>query len=166
MKARFAYRASLGVALFFGFCNAVVAVRVFLLARSPVHYDVRVVQPPAPPFFSSLTNFPLSVSSVHALSDASNIVSTASTFSPGREVAALDYHYFSVGGRPHIRLHDAYYIIGDATAYGVIDLIFPERVYLRGGDWISNTYPKFAKKQTYKEDNTHEQHRSIDTRFE
>lgn len=150
MRARVAYRSSLAVACVCALVNVVVLVRVWLLSRSPVNYNVRVVEPmalPAPPSLTdailpgdkSSTNLPLGSSLDVGSYSRPSIASTPT------QLSVIPYSVGYVDGSPILHMNRRFYRVGDVTAFGVIDLIFPERVYFRGGDYIANVqYDKFG----------------------
>lgn len=55
-----------------------------------------------------------------------------------REVACYPYQYFLVGRRIGAEMFGRYYYDGSPCSYGRIDRIFPDRIILCSGDWISN----------------------------
>lgn len=150
MRARVAYRTSLAVACVCALVNVVVLVRVWILSRSPVNYNVRVVEsasiPSAPvhsgadlPGDPPLTDSPPGDSLPSGIAPGSSIAPTPS------QIAVIPYSVGYVDGSPVLHMSRRFYRVGDVTAFGVIDLIFPERVYFRGGDYIANVqYDKFG----------------------
>lgn len=142
MRARLAYRSSLAVACVCALVNVVVLVRVWRLASSPVSYNVRVIEPQPLPSFPALPG----QSSPDSSTNAVDIVSRAPTFERKPEqVAVIPYSVALVDGVRVLCMNGRYYRSGDACAFGVVDFIFPERVYVRSGDYISNvTYSKYG----------------------
>ncbi len=150
MRARVAYRTSLVIACVCALVNVVVLVRIWLLSRSPVNYNVRVVEPVGSPVAPSLpvgvlpgdlpsTNSPPGVSSAPGAAPGSNISPTPS------QISVIPYSVGFVDGSPILHMNRRFYRVGDVTAFGVIDFIFPERVYFRGGDYIANVqYNQFG----------------------
>lgn len=142
MRARLAYRSSLAVAFVCALVNVVVLVRVWRLASSPVSYNVRVIEPQPLPFFPAPPGQPLPDPSTNA----TDIASEGPTFERKPEqVAVIPYSVAIVDGVRVLCMNGRYYRSGDACAFGVVDFIFPERVYVRSGDYISNvTYSKYG----------------------
>lgn len=142
MRARLAYRSSLAVACVCALVNVVVLVRVWRLASSPVSYNVRVIEPQPLPSFPT----PPGQLSPDSPTNGVDIVSRGSTFERKPEqLAVIPYSVALVDGVRVLCMNGRYYRSGDACAFGVVDFIFPERVYVRSGDYISNvTYSKYG----------------------
>lgn len=143
MRARLAYRSSLAVACVCALVNVVVLVRVWRLASSPVSYNVRVIEPqPLPSFPTPPGRQPLPDPSTNEV----DIASRGPTFERKPEqLAVIPYSVAVVDGVRVLCMNGRYYRSGDACAFGVVDFIFPERVYVRSGDYISNvTYSKYG----------------------
>ena len=70
-----------------------------------------------------------------------------------KEVARWPYRYFVVRRRIGCEFMNRYYYDGSSCSYGRISAIYPDRILLDGGDWITNTLlssdirrdPKVAK---------------------
>ena len=55
-----------------------------------------------------------------------------------REVAQWPYRYFLVNHRIGLEAFGRYYYEGSPCSYGRISQIYPDRILLHSGDWISN----------------------------
>lgn len=139
MRARWVYRHSLALCAGFALVNSVVAFRVWSLSRRPVEYNIRVIEPP-----NVAPLEPLDAPSVDRLpirspqgADVSPVSAPIPEFQPPRSYR-LRYYAFVVDSRPCASMSGRYYYEGDRHAYGVIRSIFPERIYLEGGDYIEN----------------------------
>ena len=135
MKPRAVYRLSLAVVGFLSALNVSIVVWVVSRLRSPVSYNVRVIEPPSLP-------------SAPVLLDSS-LPGNPSTNSPLRSVVLPDplpsverfqlpYQYFEVGGVPAAFVNGRYVYPNSRHAYGVVRDIYPERIYLEGGSYIDN----------------------------
>lgn len=139
MKSRLVYRWGFAVLGLSAAVNLIVAVRVFFAMQNPVAYNIRVIEPPV------LTNIVASLPTFGPMSGLStNEAPHTLDFLPEIntnhfEVASEAFHYMRVNGRPLFRLNGCNYAVGDVTAYGTVDRIFPERVYLTDGGYIANS---------------------------
>lgn len=59
-----------------------------------------------------------------------------------REVAQWPYRYFLVNHRIGLEAFGRYYYEGSPCSYGRIFQIFPDRILLSSGDWISNKFER------------------------
>lgn len=134
MKARAVYRLSLAVVVVMCLCNVGVLAWVVLRLRSPVAYNVRVVEPPSYPAPPVLESLPIPGG---ASTNSSPSVVLASPLPPV-ERFSLPYQYFEVGGVPAAFLNGRYIYPNSRHAYGVVRDIYPERIYLEGGSFIEN----------------------------
>lgn len=139
MKSRLVYRWGFAVLGVSAVVNLIVAVRVFFAMQNPVAYNIRVIEP------SVYTNVVASLPMLEPLpGEPTNEAPQQVDVSPDSntnvfEVASEQYHYMRVNGRPLFRLNGRNYSVGDDTAYGTIERIYPERVYLTDGGFISNS---------------------------
>lgn len=135
MKPRAVYRLSLAVVGFLSALNVSVVVWVFFRLRSPVSYNVRVIEPPVLPHAPVLLD--------------SSLPGEPSTNSPAFPVVLPDplpsveryllpFQYFEVGGVPAAFVNGRYIYPSSRHAYGVVRDIYPERIYLEGGSYIDN----------------------------
>lgn len=117
--------------------NVALAFVVYSRLKSPMQYNIRVVEnsavPAAPQALSlTLPGDPLVSSNVHVVA-----TEVHSSPSPPR-VYSLPFVYFEADGRRGAWCNGKYVYIGDRHAYGVVTDIFPERIYLSNGDYIDN----------------------------
>ena len=135
MKPRAVYRLSLAVVGVLSGLNVAVVAWVVARLRSPVSYNVRVIEPPALPTAPVLLS--------------SSLPGEPSTNPPSRSVVLPDplpiverfqlpYQYFEVGGVPAAFVNGRYIYPNSRHAYGVVRDIYPERIYLEGGSYIDN----------------------------
>lgn len=146
MRARQVYRLSLLVISISAFINIVVAVRVMLSLRSPVQYNFRVIEPPvitnvvtSGAFNVPLPGVPVDYSPQPfdvSTNAAQNVVCVDTNLT---EIAIEAYHYMRVDGSPCFRLNGYNYKVGDLCVYGRVLAVFPERILLEGGGYISNS---------------------------
>lgn len=135
MKPRAVYRLSLAAVGFLSLLNVGLVVWVVSRLRSPVSYNVRVIEPPSlpsPPVLldSSLPGEP------STNSPASPLVLPDPV--PSVERFQLPFQYFEVGGVPGAFVNGRYIYPNSRHAYGVVRDIYPERIYLEGGSYIDN----------------------------
>lgn len=70
-------------------------------------------------------------------------VSAESVIRDPVEVARCRYHYFKVGYRIGALMHGRYYYDGSPCSYGRISSVWPDRIILDNGDYISNVIPEW-----------------------
>lgn len=139
MKSRVVYRLGFAVLGVSAAVNVVVAVRVFFAMQSPVSYNIRVIEPPV------FTNVVASLPTLPPMpgvrtNESPQTLDVSLDLNTNRfEVASESYHYMRVDGQPRFRLNGRNYAVGDLTAYGKVERIYPERIYLDDGGFISNT---------------------------
>lgn len=134
MKARAVYRLTVPVVCVMCALNLGVFVWVVVRLRSPVAYNVRVVEKPSfpvPPSFE-----PLPLPGQPSTNSPSPVVLPAPL--PPVERFSLPYQYFEVGGVGAAFLNGRYLYPNSRHAYGVVRDIYPERIYLEGGSFIDN----------------------------
>lgn len=129
MRARHVYRFSVYLCAFAALVNVFIAVYLVRKMRSPVSYNVKVVEPPSPPVFDFQ---PVNT----------QFVSSASVQIPQDPPAVshwrIPYMYFESGGLPGVYINGRYLYPGSRHAYGIVRDIYPERIYLEGGNYIDN----------------------------
>lgn len=135
MKPRAVYRLSLAVVGVLSALNVGVAVWVVSRLRSPVSYNVRVIEPPSfpsAPFLSdsTLPGEPSTNSAAFPVALPDPV--------PAVERYLLPFQYFEVGGVPAAFVNGRYVYPNSRHAYGVVRDIYPERIYLEGGSYIDN----------------------------
>lgn len=135
MKPRAVYRLSLAVVGFLSALNVSVVVWVFARLRSPVSYNVRVIEPPALPAAPAILSSSLPGEPSTNPSPASVVLPDPL---PAVERFQLPYQYFEVGGVPAAFVNGRYIYPNSRHAYGVVRDIYPERIYLEGGSYIDN----------------------------
>lgn len=135
MKPRAVYRLSLAVVGVLAALNVGVAVWVVSRLRSPVSYNVRVIEPPSLPTAPSLVDAALP--GEPSTNSASFPVVLPDPV-PAAERYLLPFQYFEVGGVPAAFLNGRYIYPNSRHAYGVVRDIYPERIYLEGGSYIDN----------------------------
>lgn len=69
-----------------------------------------------------------------------------------REVAQWPYRYFLVGRRIGFEVFGRYYYEGSPCSYGRIYQIYPDRILLCGGDWISNRISSDVARKDVRDD--------------
>lgn len=137
MKARTIYRCSLSVLSVLIAANGALALWVWNRLDSPVQFNVRVIEPQS---FVAPTNVVETVKPRKGLlPEMSETRSASMEMRPSVERWAMPYHYCIVNGRPLAYLNGVYVREGDRHAYGVIDMIYPERIYFAGGNYLDNT---------------------------
>lgn len=137
MKARTIYRCSLSVLAVLTAANGALALWVWKRLDSPVQFNVRVIEPQS---FAPPTNVVETVSVRKGLLPENVSIKTLpSEMTPRVERWSMPYHYCVVNGRPLAFLNGVYVREGDRHAYGVVDMIYPERIYFAGGNYIDNS---------------------------
>lgn len=63
-----------------------------------------------------------------------------------KEVLQVPYQYFVIGHRVGAHMFGRFYYDGSPCSYGRIEAIFPDRIILRSGDWISNRFDVDSRK--------------------
>lgn len=137
MKPRAVYRLSLAVVGVLSALNVGVVVWVVSRLRSPVSYNVRVIEPPSLPPAPVLLDPSLPGNpSTNSVAAALPVVLPDPV--PAVERYFLPFQYFEVGGVPAAFVNGRYIYPNSRHAYGVVRDIYPERIYLEGGSYIDN----------------------------
>ena len=92
------------------------------------------------------------VSSPLSFSSSSPSVPAPSPLPVPREVAQWPYRYFLVGRRIGFEVFGRYYYEGSPCSYGRIYQIYPDRILLCGGDWISNRISSDVARKDVRDD--------------
>lgn len=135
MKPRAVYRLSLAVVGVLSGLNVAVFVWVVARLRSPVSYNVRVIEPPTLPSAPVLFDSPLPGEPPTNSPPRSVVLPDPI---PSIERFTLPFQYFEVGGVPAAFVNGRYIYPNSRHAYGVVRDIYPERIYLEGGSYIDN----------------------------
>lgn len=136
MRARWVYRYSLAVNCLSFLVVSVTSVRVLYVLRSPVAYNVNVIEHNVNPF--SITNVPapvvtLSSNVLRRVADNSE-PSSSKVVSSARHYT-LPFTVFSDSRGSCAFINGRYYRVGDQHAYGVISRIWPERIEFSDGSY-------------------------------
>lgn len=117
--------------------NVALCCFVYSRLKSPLQYNIRVVEAsaiPSPPQSLALT-LPGDIPT----NSAPSVVATPVQASPlPPRSYSLPYVYFEADGRRGAFVNGRYVYVGDRHAYGVVTDVFPERIYLSNGDYIDN----------------------------
>lgn len=137
MKARWVYRCSLGVNVVSALAVLVTCGRVWMVVSSPVDYTINVVEQHIP------TNTVYQLPTTYNSYPTNIFKRVSSSVSKEREISdlppkryVLSFHVFSDSLGNAVDIGGRYYRPGDNHAYGVISQIWPERIYLKSGDYI------------------------------
>lgn len=86
----------------------------------------------------SSSKFSLPTNSVSS-SLSSSSVSSSSSVPAVVIVCRTPYHYFMLGRNIYVEMFGRYYGRGSLCSYGIIKMIFPDRILLDDGSWILNS---------------------------
>lgn len=136
-----------GLALFvLACCNFVMAYKSVSVVRSVVVTNVVEVA-------SSVAASSNAISSVFSSLSAPSVSADMPTEREPQEVARWPYRYFVVRRRIGCEFMNRYYYDGSPCSYGRIYQIYPDRILLADGDWISNSLlPSSAEGKVAKND--------------
>lgn len=136
MRARVIYRISLGALSVMTGANCVLAIWVWRKLSRPIQYNVRVID--TPKYTPPTNSIPSVVARPGLLPETTQTPQQTLEAPPRVERWQLPYHFCIVNGKPLAYLNGVYIREGDRHAYGIVDTIYPERIYFFGGNYIDN----------------------------
>lgn len=91
---------------------------------------------------------------VGSISSPSNTVQLSNALDdvPVREVARCPYDYFMVGRVIGARMYGRYYYDGSLCSWGRIDSVWPDRILLADGNWITNAKVDYINNEVLRND--------------
>lgn len=133
MRPRVIYRVFAASTVAATIVNIGVSWNVYTRAKSPVSYNVRVIEPPRP--------FDVSLVAPQTNGLPGPVESPGPSIPPVHvpQGRAYPFRYFEIGGMPGVHLNGRYYRVGDVHAFGIVSQIYPERIVFSSGDFIDNT---------------------------
>lgn len=138
MRLKTIYRLTLPSLAVLAVCNTALAVYVFIKTRSPLNYNIQVIEPPRIEFPTVTNELPQARSGLIPHRHSASVETLAVPSPRMPESWRMEYHYCVVGGKRVAVLNGVNVYEGDRHAYGVVRDIYPERIYFEGGNYIDN----------------------------